>query len=428
MDRRVALGLLIYLFFLAGLVLLNGALLALALPLLVYLGAGVLWAPGELHFDVERRLPEARLTDGEALVVRLTITNRGGRIEEALAEDEAPPHLELVAGQRRQRVSLDVGETLHMSYTLRARRGVYHFPGVQVTVRDALGVVTRRQVVAAPGQVTVLPRMARLRRVAIRPTQTRVYAGQIPAHQGGAGIAFFGVRGYQHGDPLRWINWKASARHAQQLFTTEFEQERVADVGLILDARRRNDLRHGGDSLFEHTVMAAAALADAFINQGNRVGLLLYGDYLDWTFPGYGKIQRERIMQALARARSGESMIFENLENLPARLFPAHAQLVLISPLLRGDLRTLLHLRARGYQVLVVSPDPIAYELKALPPGPEVTLAGRIATLERRVLLRALLGAGIRVLDWQVEVPFDQAVHASLSRLPPGFSGYRPRG
>jgi uncharacterized protein (DUF58 family) len=70
-----------------------------------------------------------------------------------------------------------------------------------------------------------------------------------------------------------------------------------------------------------NTRSAAAALVDTFLTAGNRVGLLLYSQYLSWTFPGYGKIQRERILQALARAEVGDSQVFSDLMYLPARLF-----------------------------------------------------------------------------------------------------------
>ena len=58
---------------------------------------------------------------------------------------------------------------------------------------------------------------------------------------------FFGVREYQPGDSLHAVNWRVSARfsshsgdgrESQALFSNEYEQERVADVGIILDARR----------------------------------------------------------------------------------------------------------------------------------------------------------------------------------------------
>ncbi len=128
-----------------------------------------------------------------------------------------------------------------------------------------LVVALIRAIVAAqaPGQLMVVPEVIKLRRITIRPRRTRIYAGTIPACQGGSGVEFFGVREYQPGDSTRWINGRATARHPEALFVNEFEQERVTDVGIILDARRQSDVHTAHGALFEHAVQAAAALADA---------------------------------------------------------------------------------------------------------------------------------------------------------------------
>ena len=168
-----------------------------------------------------------------------------------------------------------------------------------------LGLVRLEQDLTTDGQLFILPPVLRLRRVAIQPRRTRIYSGTIPARQGGAGVEFFDVRHYQPGDSPRWINWRATARHPQDVFSNEFEQERAADVGLILDGRRRtNDF--GDRSIFEHSVLATAALADTFLNAGNRVGLLFYGRQITWTMPGYGKLQSERILHDLSLLEPGE--------------------------------------------------------------------------------------------------------------------------
>jgi uncharacterized protein (DUF58 family) len=229
-------------------------------------------------------------------------------------------------------------------------------------------------------------------------------------------VEFFGVREYEPGDPPAWINWNISARHPEELYSNEFEQERVADVGIVLDGRLRSNVVQGEYSLFEHSIQAVASLADAFLAQGNRVGLLHYGHYLHWTFPGYGKIQRERILQELAQAEAGESLVFADLGHIPVQLFPAQSQIVLVSPLIPGDYDVLLQLRARGYQVMIISPDPVAFELAYLPKNPEVTLAGRIIHLERAMLLQKLRHAGLQVLDWDVAKPFDQVGAGALGR------------
>jgi uncharacterized protein (DUF58 family) len=296
-------------------------------------------------------------------------------------------------------------------------RGSYDFQGVQVTASERLGLVQRCETLPAPACLSIMPNPLRLRRMAIHPSRTRGYAGPIPARQGGSGTDFFGVREYQLGDPRRSINWRVSARHPSTLFTNEFERERIADVGLILDARQRTEIRLRGDSLFEHAVRATASLAEAFLREGNRVGLLVYGELVDWTFPGYGKVQRERILRSLARAATGQSMVFEHLDFLPTRLFPAKSQIVLVSPLCQDDLPTLLRLRARGYQLLVIRPDPTAFELTTLKSQPGAEMAARILAVERTLMLLRMRQAGIQVVDWRVEEPFDQVMHAALARM-----------
>jgi uncharacterized protein (DUF58 family) len=138
--------------------------------------------------------------------------------------------------------------------------------------------------------------------------------------------------------------------------------------------------------------------------------------------PGYGKIQRERILHALAAAAPGGSQIFEGLQHLPTRLFPPESQLVLVSPLLEEDVSTLIHLRGRGYQVLVLCPDPVSFEVSGFSASmhayseSEVQLAARIVRLERSVSVARLRRAGVQVIEWDVRLPFDQAMLGAFRR------------
>jgi uncharacterized protein (DUF58 family) len=415
------LSVLVYMLLLLGLATVDGRLLALTIPLVVYVAVALLSGPGQVSFALARTLSEDRVYEGTPVDIALRVTNEGAMLAEVLVEDLVPKGLEIVEGESRAFASLAPGESIQLDYSVAGTRGHFELDAVQVTASERLGLFQRQVILPARGFLSILPKAWTLKRVAIRPLRTRGYAGPVPARRSGPGIDFYGVREYQLGDPRRWINWRVSARHSQALFTNEFERERIADVGLILDARRRMDVHVDGDSLFEHGVRATASLAEAFLRDGNRVGLLVYGEYLDWTLPGYGKVQRERILQSLARAEPGESQVFDQLHYLPVQLFPAQSQLVVVSALRPEDLPMLLRLRARGYQVLAVRPDPISFEARGLEPGPEVELAARFAYVERKLLLLKLRRAGIQVVDWQVDKPFDQTVHGSLGRVPQWF-------
>lgn len=426
MRKRLLSGL-VYILVMMGLASLRGELLALAIPLIVYLIAALWYSPQPRDLQVERTLvrkddlaaaaPADRATAGTPVTVAIVLTNTGGYLEEIHIEDVLPDGLHVIEGMARLQTMLQPGETATLTYTVAGTRGSYLFDDVHVTFAEHLGIFKTRLQLRVPAHLLVLPEVRPLRPIPIRPPRTHGYAGPIPSGQPGSGADFHGVRPYQIGDPRRHINWRLTARHEALTFTNEFEQERIADVGLILDARRQVDIRRDDDALFEHTVRATAALADAFLNDGNRVALLIYGRAMERTFPGYGKFQRERILRSLAQARTGDSMVFETFDYLLTGFFPKRSQLVLVSPLISDDLPVLLRLRARGYPLLIVSPDPIDFEMRLLSPkDPDVALAARISRVERELLLQRLLQHGIRVVDWPTGTSLDAALHAGLLR------------
>jgi uncharacterized protein (DUF58 family) len=405
---------------LVGLAMFKSEALALALPLAVYWLAGLAAGRDPPQLKVDRQLSAARAVSGGHVTVRLTLTNLGQRLEQVEIEDRLPPGVEVTSGEpRRLLAALARGGAVELTYTIRCRHGLYEFDAVSVIVSDYLSLAPRTVTLSAPTELAVRPEVVRLSPLGLRPRHTGVYAGLIATRQGGTGLTFFGVREYQAGDDLRHINWHASARHAQALFSNEFQQERATDVGVILDVRWRSQALAGTDDFFEQSVMAAASLAQSFLLDGNRVGVMLYGrSLIDWTFPGYGRPQRERILQALMRARLGAQHAFDRLEYLPTRFFIPGSQIVYVSPLLKEDMPVLVQLRARGYAVLVVSADPVAFEARQL--GEEVAavkLAARIGRLERNLLLEQLQQAGVRVLDWDVAAPFEQVVRGFARRM-----------
>ena len=415
MSRIALLGALIYLIILSGIGTLNGALLGLALPLILYLLAGLWRAPEELKLTAERTLSIERTVPGETITINLKVTNQGERLDQVLLYDQLPKFLEVIEGSASRFVNLPAGASVEWSYTVRGRRGFHAFSELNVLAEDKLGLIQKRAALPTRGQVLILPSIASVKRIVIRPRQTRVYSGVIPANEGGAGIEFFGLREYQMGDSPQRINWNASARHQGTIFTNEFQQERVADVGIILDGRRKVNEFGGERSIFEHSVLASVAVSSALLAEGNHVGLLVYGRRIKWTTPGYGKRQRERIMQDLALAETGAIQNFDSLI-IPRRILPANSQIILISPLLASDIPLLVSLRLSGYQIMVISPDPVTFEARGLGDRDSVKLAARIARIEREIVLRRLRHASIQVINWNTALPFEQAARATMSR------------
>ncbi len=418
MSRSQLLSLLLYGLFLAGLVTLRGELLILALPLLVYLGVGLIYRPTEILIGVERSFDAVRVLEGQPVQVTLAISNRGPALENVLLEEVVPDGLQVIEGETRTLVALGTGEGLELAYTIVGPRGLYGFSDVLATASDTFDLQRQQVVESGDGRVFILPWVEKLPQVMVRPRRTRVFAGFVPANRGGPGVEFFGVREYQPGDSRRWINQRVSARFDGELYVNEFEQERSVDIGLILDARHVANVLGENRSLLEGSVQATATLADAFLTNGNRVGLFIYGGSVNWTFPGYGRVQRERILQALARARIQHSQVFEGLDLLPTRLFPIRSQLVVVSPLRADDVDDIVRLRARGYRVMLIVPDPVEFEARSLEGLEEIEAAIRITRLQRANLHRRLSRAGVQVLEWQTDTPFHVRASRVLGRRP----------
>lgn len=409
---------LIFLLGFLGLLTLSRGFFVLALPLIAYLGAAILFAPETTRLEVTRTLSDDKVSFGKPVDVHLVVTNQGALLEELYLQDVVVPQLQIEDGHAGKILSLPAGESVELAYTTVGRRGRYRFKALNATVGEHFGLFRRQEQVSAPAQLFVYPKVIKLKKVAIRPRQTHGFAGPIPSRKPGSGTDFYGVREYQLGDALRKVNWRLSARHERSLFTNEFEQEGIADVGLILDAREQIAIHTTKGNLFEYSVQAAASLADAFLTDGHRVALLIYGFGLDRVFPGYGMVQRERILRALAQAQTGVNYVLESLERLPTRFFPAKSQLVIISPLVPDDFGPLVRLGASGYEIMVVSPNPIDFEAVSSPQAPWLEHAVRIANVERSLLLNKLNRAGVRVVDWHVDQRLDAIIHTTLARRP----------
>lgn len=416
--RWAFLGSAAFVVILVGEALRHGELLVLALPLVCYLAVGFYFSPPKIELRVHRRLSEQRALSEEPVNVQVGLENIGAGLELIELADNVPAILALEDRSPQKIDTLQSGERVFLEYTVKGMRGLARWENISVTVTDTLGLFVARVELPCAGELLIVPTFERLEEILIRPRRTRIFSGQVKARVGWSGIEFFGVREYSPGDERRYINWKATARRNRPIIN-EFEQERVADVIILLDARERSDvvaLTPAGVravSLFEHSVRAALALVHYFTVQGNRVGLLIYGNYLDWTWPGGGRWQRERLLRALAAAEKGDKAVFEDLERLPTKLLPAGSQLVFVGPLLESDAKTIVELRLR-YEVLCIAPNPLLFEGCSLPKTPETEIALRMEHLRRRALLAQMRRVGIRVLDWDVTQPLATVVQSEL--------------
>jgi len=395
----------------------NGDLAWMALPFLAYLGIGILQSPalGKINLQANRVVEKERIGGVSSVHVSTTVYNQDMHIIYLHLSDLPQPGMRITEGQIENRAALRGGEAAVLGYTFRAERGYFVWKSVQAKLGDPLGLFETELDLPAVAEVQVQTELQKFRPFRLQPQHTLHSAGPIPARLGGSGTNFWGVREYHPGDPLRRLDWRRMARHPHQFFTKEFEQEEIADIGLILDARQKTNLRIGEDSLFEHSVRATASLAEVFLSQGNRVSLLVYGKDNLKLFPGYGKVQLNRILHALSKATAAADDNVRSLESVPLHVFSRHSLLFVLSPLAPNDWQLFPRLRAYGYQVLLISPDPIDFARPLLPTDPATLLATRLAQIERDLEFSKIAQLWIPAIDWQVSRPLSPLIQTALS-------------
>ena len=416
MPRVLVLTLVLSITLIIGLAAVNGQVLALAVPLVIFLAGSFFWRPEDLDLEVERVLALDRASPHEEVSLTLTLKDASGALEEILVLMPMPEGLTLSQGSRVFLAPFESGPQLDVPLAVQGPRGYYVLPPLELESQDPFGLIRQRTRRHAPVRLFVLPSGVTTTPLDIRVRRTRVYPGLIPARKGGAGVEFYGLREYQYGDDWRWLNHRVNARQESDLFVNEFELERAIDSGLLLDVRTSTNLLGKDQSLLEYSIQATATLAEALLSYGNRVGLYIFGGPINWTFPGSGKKQYEKILRALASASVEESQLFRRLDHLPVRLFPSRCLLIMISPLSPEDLTSLLALRAKGYQLIVIIPDPISFEMRALGEHPDLELARRLATLERRHLLNRLARGGVQICEWDVDQPLPEVIQRAFGR------------
>lgn len=391
----------------------NGRFLVLALPFLAYMLIGASQAPTDLSLVVKRVIAQPAVIPDEPVHNHLTVVNHGNCLVNLSLIDSNSKPFAILSGQTAKRILLSRTQTAELDYTFKAQRGVYTWKSIRAIASDSFGLFEVEKEIPAEGQLVVRPVSMNLIRIPIRPRYTLHSPGLNPVRLSGSSTDFLSVREYRAGDSLRRLNWRLAARHPHEMFSNEYEREEITDFGLILDARKLTGADSLEEKLFEHSVSATVSLSEAFLKQGNRVALLIFGRNMAALFPGYGKKQLKKIVWSLAQARLGSSLSLGYLEYFPTRLFPSRSFLIVLSTLGPQDEKTYARLRSFGYDVLLISPDPVHAISQELPPSRVNELAVRAARIERTIQLKNLIKLGVQVIDWNITEPFEKILRTA---------------
>jgi len=372
--------------------------LVLASPLLMVAVVSVVRRP-ERAPEARARLLHTSLREGEGTAVRTTFHDASG-VEHAVVA--LRPHVWVAydppSGVRDVYVA-EPTDTLMLDVALSSRRWGRRTVGDGLIAATSPWAAYRcRMEIARAMTLTTLPLPGVFDARAATPHPVGL-VGLDPGRRPGEGSEFASIRPFTPGDRLHRVQWRVSLRTGT-LHVTSTLAEQEATILLLVDAGA--DLGESGGldgpaSSLDVSVRAAGAVAEHYLQRGDRVGLRVLGRAGDAVPFGSGTRQLRRVLDGLAGVQPGW---LRDLD--PTRLslgLTAGTVVVMFSPMLSERAVAAMVTLARRRTVVVV--DPLTPDLDLGRRDPRAVVAWRLRLLERDELLARARAAGIPVVGWR---------------------------
>jgi uncharacterized protein (DUF58 family) len=386
-----------------ALVLRDPAVLALVVPALWALLTTARTAePPTVSVLPER--PDLRAREGEPLTVVLGVEVPLPALHLA-ARVALPSTIEgelggAVGGARRLELEADV---------VPQRWGRRRLGPVRVELLSTGGLRSATADVPVDLHLVVLPGPTRIA-AASAPSALPDRLGEHVTRAPGQGVEPLSIRPFAPGDPIRRVNWRVSNRR-QQLHVNVAAGERAVELVLVVDGL--SDVGESPSTSLDTAVRAAAGMAERWLRERDRVGLLVVGGGLRWLTPSHSRHQLERVCEAVLWAARPPGQVPPDLTRVPRSVLPPGAVVVLFSPLLEEHaLRAVEALRQRSSRVLVV--DVLGDAAPEVDRRDQVgQVAVRLWRLEREATIAQLRRSGSPVLAPD-DGPLDRLVALAL--------------
>ena len=351
----------------------QGLVIGLGTMGLLMAGLAGLWSRLSLdEVTYTRKLSQQRVFIGEEVTLAVTLTNRKpvplGRVR---VEDDLPDSVEISDADigsspspntrsLRHYTSMSWYERISWEYRIRpTERGLFYLGPARLRSGDLFGFFTSDANSPDRDHLLVYPRVLPLPELGIPALR--------PMGETRGGIRIFpdparpsGIRDYQRGDPLKTVDWKATAR-MQRLQVRTFEPSSAMTMVLAVGIETTARYWEGYSPVnLERVITAAASVATYAVESHHVLGLFSNGtpilsDRPMSVAPSRAPDQLTVVLEALATIRpmAQGPMSSRLLEH--AREFRLGTTIVLIVALIPEELvETLSRLKRQGFELAVI--------------------------------------------------------------------------
>jgi hypothetical protein len=224
------------------------------------------------------------------------------------------------------------GDSVRLEYTVTPRdRGVYAIGPLRVSRQDPFGLAHSERMVGEPHDLIVTPRVTPLPGVGLTQTSNGGSIRELLRQATPTSDELI-AREYRPGDPLRRVNWPATARHGEIMVRQE-EQRSNPEARIVLDTTLSGSASRGAGRVPPHLVAAfelvielAASVGVHLLDAGYRVEVIELG--ASQLLPGgeqsHGGLHGDA--PAVYRAPGGDRMLLEGLASVVPVPWPRRSE------------------------------------------------------------------------------------------------------
>lgn len=368
-----------------------------------------------VRLDGRRDAAPPKAQENALVNVKLEISSAGGRGGEVEIRDPLPPEFDMVRGQNWFETRVTSGQTAQFEYEVRPSvRGPYQVGPLLARSHDPFRLRTAQAEVVPAESVVVHPRHEPLSRIPFPSKTAAMTLGPHLVNRAGDGSEFHSLRGYQTGDSIRIVNWKASAR-SKELVVNQRVHESMATLTIFIDARAIAAAGPVSTSPINEACRAALSIATGAVQARDRIRVFAYGQGLEDLAPGTGLDQIHHLTDALAMLPAqGETTFVEAVEPILPSL-RVNAPFVLITGMEEDDsiVDGLNTLRRRGIlpTVLAVRPGTRSHS----DPAGEVELDADVIEASYEETMQTLRGLSIPAVPVKPGMPLSASLRLGVA-------------
>ncbi len=386
---------------------------SLASTALFLLGLGILTTSYELvavsiipllflavPYHVSAKVDYAKLSGGnhigEEFEAEVKLVATGFGILKAM--HELPNHFELVEGANAVATFVLGRSDVIIRYKARPmRRGKYRLDRIVLEIEHPFLAWERYKELKVDLELEVKQRLRRITKVETIRGVARSPMPDIDISRIGVpGTDFREIRDYVAGDPMKFVNWKATARR-NKLMVNQYEVEGKKAVWIFVDSNTYMTFGKTIRNYLECAIEIANALAYYFTSRGHKVGLYVIGHGI-CLYPDVGKRQFKRISEELMRIEAGEESVDQAFENCKKLLSIYKPLIILITrPEYSKPTRFVSEAIKAKIPIQIIA-------LKGAVEGDEFALT--LFEILRRSSLKSLRRANM--IEWDIDKPIRQ--------------------